>query len=83
MLIALALDVLAAWLISRSLVRWWAWVPAALLAGAFISLAGNIAVGLLGFMTPGHAVYAGLYQVPLHAGVCSLYCLWLVRRRSA
>lgn len=82
MLIALALDVLAAWLISRSLVRWWAWVPAALLAGAFISLAANIAVGLMGYMTPGNAVYAGLSQLPLHAGACTLYCFWLVRRRS-
>lgn len=82
MLIALALDVLAAWLISRGLVRWWAWLPLALFAGAFASLAGNIAVGLLGYMTPGVAVYTGLYQVPLHAGVCSLSCLWLVRRRA-
>lgn len=83
MLIAIALDVLAAYLLTRVLLKWWAWLPAALLAGASISLGVYIAWGLLGAFTPGQAVFQGIYNVPLHAGICALYAWWLRRRAKA
>jgi hypothetical protein len=83
MLIALALDLLAAYLLTRVLLKWWAWLPASLFAGISISLGTYIAMGLAGSFTPGQAVYQAIYHAPLNAGVCALYAWWLSRRRKA
>lgn len=83
MLIAIALDVLAAYLLTRVLLKWWAWLPAALLAGASISMAFSITLGLLGLMTAGQSVVHGISNALLHAAICSLYAWWLARRRTA
>jgi hypothetical protein len=77
------LDIVAAYLIVRGLRhKWWAWLPAALLLGATISLVYFLAAGLLGFLTPGNAVYQGIYNMPLNAGVCALYSWWLRRSKA-
>lgn len=83
MLIAIALDVLAAYLLTRVLLKWWAWLPAALLAGVSISLGVSITLGLLGVMAAGQSVIHGISNAPLHAAVCSLYAWWLRRRVRA
>ena len=83
MLIAIALDVLAAYLLTMVLLKWWTWLPATLLAGVSISLGVYIAWGLAGAFTPGQAVFQGIYSAPLHAAVCSLYAWWLRRRVKA
>jgi ABC-type glycerol-3-phosphate transport system permease component len=82
MLITLALDVLAAYLLARFALKWWAWLPASLLLGAVISLAYFLTAGFLGFLTPGNAAYQGIYNVPLNAGACALYSWWLRRSKA-
>lgn len=83
MLIAIALDVLVAYLLTRVLFKWWAWLPATVLAGASISIATGVAMAVLGLQEPQAAGYQGVMYAPLHAAVCSLYAWWLRRRVKA
>jgi ABC-type glycerol-3-phosphate transport system permease component len=83
MLITIALAVLGAYLISKLSLKWWAWLPTALLTGVAVSLLASIALGLTGFLTAEQVGYQGAYNAPLGSGVCALYAWWLSRRRKA
>jgi hypothetical protein len=61
------LDIVAAYLIVRSLRHWKNWLPISLTAGALIALAST----LPGRFIPGPAAFAVLY----HAVICAL-CAW-------
>jgi hypothetical protein len=63
------LDIVAAYLIARSLRHWKNWLPISLVAGALIALASTLA--LPGRFTPGPAAISVLY----HAVVCALCAL--------
>lgn len=82
MLIAIALDVLVAYLLTRVLLKWWAWLPATVLAGMAISLGVSITLGLLGFMAAGQSVIHGISNALIHGAITSFAACWLSRRRS-
>jgi hypothetical protein len=83
MLLTIALDVLIGYLLAKWLRKWWLWLPAALLAGVFISLAYWLTIGFYGALSPGEAAYQGLRNIPLNAAVCALYAGWLAKRRKS
>lgn len=77
-----AVDVLAAFLIARNLLKWWAWVPAALTAGALIAVTFALAMASLDLINGAEALRRAIGGVFAH-GVFCLICTWGFSRRRA
>jgi hypothetical protein len=78
--LATAFDVFAAYLIARSLGKWW--LPVSFLAGAAIGITFSLGMAALDLVGPGESVVNALRTVPAH-GVFTVLCAWAFSRSTS
>lgn len=71
-MLTFAVDAIAAFLIARAFIKWFVWLPLALLAGALASVLVGVSMGLLGIVSGADAFRGILAGFLLHAVFCAL-----------